>query len=319
MTGLGGSWIETSECNVQGQLPILDILVSTSALGLIVRRGERWFRSECPIWTYGLAKSDAGWIVGEQDEHTGSLTLVHLPVPDGAAVQRLESVCVATGLPRGLHQMDRIGLDIVATDTYNNRLLVYGLRRLEPGQRLDLRLEISPTGYLTNGRSSHNYMHYNSIFGTAGAVYLVAHNDVKRTGKASQLVVLDAECEVLAAPPLAGVNCHNVYVDAQGNFTYLASSAGTVYQAGVPVFSRPGLFLRGLARSHACWVVGASKFDRSAFGRGHSYLFFLSSEWELMGEATIPGTQLHDLRLTSDRDWCQSECDLTLSQQMRSA
>jgi len=161
---------------------------------------------------------------------------------------------LARFMSTGVHQIDVVQGRLAVADTYNNRFLLFSDR----GKRLT---SIYPCGPLKNGRASHNYRHFNSVFSSRDTIYVVAHNQSAKTGRTSEIFVLDPEWRLLRVIPTESGSAHNV-CEIDGELWHCDSRGGSLVKDGDPVFREPGLFTRGLAVNQDHILVGGSVHTR---------------------------------------------------------
>lgn len=277
------------ECS--GDIPSISFLVSTSTYGVVSFSGARASLIESPRWSYGLARLASDWIVFGADGHRGRLEILKTDQPGCPK-------SLAYGLPPRIHQIEVLGDDLLLTDPYNNRLLVYDLdghhraRYWRTGTT-----SIYPAGKAVAGRSSPNYAHFNSVFTADGAVYVIAHNDFNRSCRLSELWILTPTFEVAERRSLGQANCHN-YFRSDEMEVFLASNAGQVFVNGEIAADLAPQYLRGLAVSREAVLVGGSqKSQRPERARGAGHVTVFSRSMVKLGEIRIAGTQIHDIRL----------------------
>ncbi len=113
------------------------------------------------------------------------------------------------------------------------------------------------------GREQPNHAHFNSLFGWAGGVYLVAHNETVKTCRGSELFLLDTDGTVKGREPMGGSCCHNIAI-LDGRQVICRSVEGTVAVDGADVLSLDA-FVRGLSLGSDHHIVGTST-ARGRFG-----------------------------------------------------
>ena len=183
-------------------------------------------------------------------------------------------------LSRNIHQIDVINEHVVVTDPSNNRLLV-----LDTGG-VTVR-EVYPLGKLSNGKSSSNYAHFNSVFCQGNSVYVVAHNYTQYSGRASELLVLDKDSfklrEVFSN---IGRCAHNVI--ARDGYTLVCDSLeGILTNQGKEV-ARMNTFTRGLAMNDDYVIVGGSMYGKRAERIGKDcFAYFLTRDFTKVLEITF--------------------------------
>ncbi|MDF1844704.1 MAG: hypothetical protein P1U77_25085 [Rubripirellula sp.] len=157
-------------------------------------------------------------------------------------------------LSPGCHQIDFLGTDLYVTDTYNNRLFVYSMVGGIPKKRV----EYYPGGKLANGRESSNYAHMNSIWRSGSDIYVLFHNETRKTGQNSEIVRLDANHEIAERISTNASNAHNV-VRVNDDFLYCDSLNGKLIHGDSVVYESE-YFTRGLAVTPDLVLLGASEY-----------------------------------------------------------
>ncbi|MGB0598534.1 MAG: hypothetical protein ACPGLY_17740 [Rubripirellula sp.] len=161
---------------------------------------------------------------------------------------------VITRLSPGCHQIDFLGSDLYVTDTYNNRLCVYETVAGE----LKKRGQYFPGGELANGRQSSNYAHMNSIWRSDSDIYVLFHNETKKTGRHSEIIRLDTNHAIAERISTTASNAHNV-VNVDGEFLFCDSLYGKL-MSGDSVVYQSEYFTRGLAVTPDLVFLGASEY-----------------------------------------------------------
>lgn len=211
------------------------------------------------------------------------------------------------GLTRGIHQVRTRDDDLLVTDTYRNRLLLFSLRDLLTGRsrhghghrwRRAVRQIVYPQGMLTQGQRSANYRHFNSLLARPDGSWLVmAHNDTLKTGRPSLIYTLGQDLHLLDVMDTGAAECHDLAQDSAGRLIYCRSAEGTVVRDGMEVLRTPQ-FTRGLAVSPDLVLVGGSpRAQRSHRRTGTAVIHILDGEFTRRGQLSLPATQIHDLRL----------------------
>ena len=129
---------------------------------------------------YGITKYEGLVYVFEKLKNKGRVISFSISIIDKDFDVLIEA------LSPGCHQIDFLGNELFVTDTYNNRILIYDSK----GVMLD---EFYPIGKLENGRKSKNYGHINSIYSNDGIIYLLCHNETKKTGRKSEVLKVKRE------------------------------------------------------------------------------------------------------------------------------
>jgi len=213
------------------------------------------------------------------------------------------------GLSRGVHQIDFINDDLFVTDTYNNSILIYRDVSTKNNVHWKEYDEILyPNGELFDGRQSSNYCHFNSIYKFKNEIFLVAHNETIKTGKASEAYLLsDKSLQVTTKSNLQGSNCHNFYKDS--SFTvYLKSLEGVVSVNNEDVIKHKNTLLRGLSVSDDYIIVGGSgiELDRVKRDKTNGYVYIYDYNYKLLLELVIFGTQMQEIRRMQEEELAYS-------------
>ncbi len=193
-----------------------------------------------------------------------------------AGVRIASATIMAEGLNNGCHQIDCIGETLVVTDTYRQRILAIGpdgeIREFDP---------MPPDG------SSFGYVHVNSLIASGDRRLLLLHNDGARTGRASEVAVLDADWRVLERRPLAGFGCHNLAILEDGVLLSCGSAAGELIGSDGVRVKVTDLMTRGLSVGQDEVVVGGSTFsERDLRDAQAGAVYFLDRRYQLL--ATLP-------------------------------
>jgi hypothetical protein len=198
---------------------------------------------------------------------------------------------VFSGLSRGVHQIDVVDDRLLVCDSYRNELVVLD-------RRGRLRRRIHPLGRLRSGRASTNYAHLNSVHAVEDRVYVLAHNETYKTGRRSEILVLDRE-DLTVREHIADVGgcAHNV-VARDGLFLVCDSLGGALTNHGHVVF-KPSTFTRGLAVDDDRVLVGGSVYsERGVRLSPDAFVYVLDRRFEHLGTVILEGAgQVHEIRL----------------------
>jgi len=247
---------------------------------------------------YGLCRWDSGWLVFQAIDGTRGRV-----VKFDLVGERIEAVCqVISGLSPGCHQMDRIDDLLYITDTYNNRLLVYG----EQSGKMVLLDGSFPPGRLANGRQSRNYADMNSVWMAPDRqLYVYYHNETSKTGRTGQIAVLSPELKEIRRHDVESENGHNV-VFWQGDFVFCDSMGGRLRHGKRTVYESD-MFTRGLAMGADFWVVGESEYgEREVREKLLGRIRYLDRSFNVVNSIALPG-MVQEVRLLG-YDYCQSAC-----------
>jgi hypothetical protein len=196
-----------------------------------------------------------------------------------------------SGLSRGVHQIDVVDDRLLVCDSYRNELVVLD-------RRGGLRRRVHPLGRLSSGRDSANYGHLNSVHAVEDRVYVLAHNETYKTGRRSEILVLDRErLTVRDRIPDVGACAHNV-VARDGLFLVCDSLGGALTNHGRVVF-KPSTFTRGLAVGDDLVLLGGSVYsERGVRLAADVFVYVLDRRFEHLGTLTIKDAgQVHDIRM----------------------
>ncbi|MEC9209214.1 MAG: hypothetical protein VX762_02180 [Bacteroidota bacterium] len=203
------------------------------------------------------------------------------------------------GLSKGIHQIDFIDDDLYVTNTYQNSILVY--QDMQQKQELHWKQHdkiIYPNGKIKKGRASNNYNHFNSIFRFKDNIYLIAHNETKKTKRVSEIYTLSLNNhKTIIKEKINGSNCHNIYKD-NNNYMYCKSLEGTLTINNKDVIFHKNKFTRGLSVSDKYIILGGSEVNLKREERkntnGDIYLY--NSDFELAQTISIKNTQIQEIR-----------------------
>ena len=279
--------------SVDGSIPSGQFLVATSSRGLLLWNGDTMTVLFDGAW-YGLTTRHGWWYGFRKARLHGHI--VRFRLVDGVAT---DATVFASGLSRGVHQIDFVGDDLIITDTYVNRVI-----ELRPGTSWrESGSHHYPDGPLKAGRDSANYRHFNSIFAAGSTRFLVAHNETVKTGVKSELYEMDSNYKPLTVRSLDASNAHN-FVKTDLGELWCASLEGTLRRDGHDVLA-VDMFTRGLAVSDDQTLVGGSVVElvRSKRGTGPGAVFVLDAADRHVGTIEIDATEIHELRFVDRRDY----------------
>lgn len=208
----------------------------------------------------------------------------------------------ALGLDPSVHQLDAWDDHLYVADTANNRIIRYAIDE----NRLRHRHDFYPSGELANGEASHNYVHLNSLFSRNGCTYAVYHNHTTKTGRKSQIAILDECLNARRIIDTDAGDAHNVAPHPHG-LLYCDSNAGTLVWGEATL--ECGCFTRGLAVSDQLVLVGGSDFaDRDDRDQVTGYVFaFDARNRRPVGEIKLPGGgSVYEIRLIEPVDLAMS-------------
>lgn len=215
----------------------------------------------------------------------------------------------AAPLDQEIHQIDAWHDHLFVTDTAHNRVIAYrigarGCRKVA---------EHYPNGRLTEGKSSPNFAHINSVFRQDGNIHLVYHNQTEKTERNSEIAILRSDWHVEKILQTEARCAHNVFCDG-GVLVYCDSMNGRLVRHGAMLFEED-IYLRGLAIADKFWIVGGSAFaERDERNTTTGYLYQLDpiggSEAARM---RIPGCgSVYEIRLIETPDRGMSQYAMSL-------
>jgi hypothetical protein len=229
---------------------------------------------------YGLTRRGSEWLAFQKLGKTGRLLRFELD----RRARWLRAETVGPVLSEGCHQIDLIGDRLFVADSYNNRVLV-----LEESRRqLHVVQEMYPAGRLDRGRESHNYVHLNSLWRSPNGVLAVLHNETRKTGRPSEIVLLDARGEIRERKATGASHAHNI-LEYRGRHLYCDSNGGTLRWGGDVAFQCE-LFTRGLAVTPEHILLGGSAYaSREQRTQVEGRLYILDRAFRALGSIPIPG------------------------------
>ena len=282
--------------------PPVELLIATASGLLHARRGEL-----CRIlkgYVYGLSIHKGRWWAFRRiSERSGQLISFEL---NGDKVRDVR--CEFTGLDPEVHQIDFIGSDLYATDTALNRVMVFDIS----GRRTRLVRTAYPAGRTRRTSGGAEYVHLNSVYQADDRTYLVFHNQSRKTGKPSEVAILDENLQLVERREINGKCAHNVAL-WRDELIVCDSLGGTVLIGSqtMPL----GAFTRGLAIVDDHAFVGGSNFaGRTHRHEGDGNLFHLDlSSAKLLSQWTLKDVgSVYEIRAVA-------ACDQGMSNSPRAA
>lgn len=276
---------------IEGEAPDAPFLVSTAA-GLFLWR-DGGFQALLAGRLFGVAVAPGGEaaFVFQQTGRFGRI--VELRGLSG----RPQAATRVWGLSRWIHQIDLIGTQLAVLDTDRNRLLFFDMS----GDGGPVHASgTARTGFVDgdarSSRQSPNYHHVNSVLRRGDRLYVMAHNHSVRTGRLSEIYVLDESLSVLDVLPADGRCCHNVCF-ADGAALWCRSREGTLARDGVDVVKTDG-FTRGLAVNQDTVLLGVTPFvpDRADRDRRPAAIEVCSRDFTRRGRITLATGQIREIR-----------------------
>ncbi|XCN73776.1 MAG: hypothetical protein Q3M24_03190 [Candidatus Electrothrix aestuarii] len=244
---------------------------------------------------YGLTKFKNKWFVFHKNNDNGEILSFSLKEDRIISVQKK-----VMGLSPGCHQIDFCSDKLHVIDTYNNCIQVYASKE----EKIIKIEEFYPFGSLENGRNSENYVHMNSIWKKDDFFYLFLHNETMKTGKKSEIAILNDKYKVVKRHSTEAVNGHNI-LKFKGDFVYCNSNENSLVADNKSVF-QADLFTRGLALSSKYILVGGSQYGERSLRKNLSgKVYVLNHNFGLLHVLNIPG-MVQEIRIVEPMDHCLS-------------
>lgn len=197
---------------------------------------------------------------------------------------------VLRGIDTGCHQLDLIDGSLLATDTYNQRLLRFSPER----GTLDT---ISPLP-LPDPETNAGYVHANSLLAVGAQRYLLLHNDSRRSGRNSEIAVFDEAWNRTGTLPVNGQGCHSLALLEDGTILTCGSNTGELTGTDGRTIKVTDRMTRGLSVDDRMIVVGASAIlDRGARDEAPGEVIFLDRSFRRIGMVTLPGPVMEVRRI----------------------
>ena len=189
---------------------------------------------------------------------------------------------ILNGLSPGCHQIEYYNQELYITDTYNNCIIKYNLSTEKMS-------EYYPLGKLLKGRESENYGHINSITFHKDKVYVLAHNETKKTGKNSRILVLNHNLELTNIIDTISKNAHNI-VFYQGNLLVCNSLNQTLLVNNKNKEYHLATFTRGLEIVGDNILVGGSDYsERKKRSIKGGHIILLDEDYKNIDRIRMPG------------------------------
>jgi hypothetical protein len=206
-------------------------------------------------------------------------------------------------LDEEVHQIDAWDEHLYITDTANNRVL-----ECKVGQNsLQTINSHYPNGQIRNGRRSPNYSHINSVFQCGDYVYVMYHNLTEKTGKNSQVALLNKEWNVVDVIETSANSAHNVFRHDE-EVVFCDSMNGRLMRHD-RVLVNVDTYMRGLAASYEFWLLGGSdhaKREERGFTNGSVYQYSPDMN-KVVSTMKIPNCgSLYEIRLVNPEDIAMS-------------
>jgi hypothetical protein len=206
------------------------------------------------------------------------------------------------GLNRWIHQIDFLDDGLAVVDTLHNRILFYrDIGHSAPVHWSGFDRIIFPAGRDRKGRHSPSHRQFNSIYRSNDKIYVVAHNDSARTGRASEIWTFDARWRPIDISPVDGRSCHNLVPHQEGMLINW-SQQKSLRLEGAEVYAACG-FNRGLAYDGQYVLVGISPLAAHFADRENhaGCVDVLSNDFRRIGRLIVPNSNVRDIRIT-ERD-----------------
>jgi len=245
---------------------------------------------------YGIARCDTYYYILQRLGKSARIVRFLLQkTSDGFVADNI--TILVDGLCSGIHQIDVMGDQLFACDTYNNRILSIRLN----GKMVEA---IYPSGILSgNDITSINYRHYNSIYSDFEHIYLVAHNDSLKSGRSSEIHVFDfnSSWKFIQREKSIGFGAHN-YLIRNDDAYWCDSLTGTLVKNREVVYKVEKRLTRGLASNDNLFIVGGSAW---AFGKdrlsANGSIFLLDDSFDLVSRIDIKASGgISEIRLIGE-------------------
>lgn len=195
-------------------------------------------------------------------------------------VQNRETV--VAGFVTAPHQIDCFNDLLFIPETYSNLFYVYNLER---GEIIN---KFPPNGVQTRDRSAGKYCHFNSVLVNEDKIFLLAHNNTKKTGVKSEVYVLDFhDKNVENIIKTEGSAAHNIaFKDNQ--LIYCDSLGSRLMWGGESFFKNEDYFVRGLSLTDNEIAVGGSEFaKRENRSSKDGRIWFFDSDGNKTGQLNL--------------------------------
>jgi hypothetical protein len=279
--------------SASGDTSNISFLIGTQSQGLLLYNNGEITMLFKENGFYGITKlSDTFYAFHKTGMHGNIISF---------RIEKNKAIDISTvikGLSRGIHQIDFIGQDLYVTNTYDNSILIYS--KLVSKHNLhwkDYNKIIYPNGKLQNGRKSSNYNHFNSLFKYKNKIFLIAHNETKKTNRSSEIFTLnDITLNTLDIKKIDGSNCHNIYIDNE-NKMFCKSHEGTLNINEQDVISHKNIFTRGLSVNDEYIILGGSDIQPNRLKREktNGYIYIYDSQLSLKQTILIRNTQIQEI------------------------
>lgn len=234
---------------------------------------------------FGITRYQDNWLVFQKTGEWGRILKFNLT---GDRLQNLE--VLIDDLAGTIHQMDVIDQRLFVIDPRSNRILIFDLR----GRLQD---EMYPVGKLSEGKTSPNYAHLNSVYAHGDNIFVVAHNYTQKSGRPSELLIFDRRClQLVERIENIGACAHNTIVLNGARLSCDSLSGRLRY--GERVLLETGYFTRGLAMNDHHLLMGGSMYGERAQRIGKDgFIYVLKRSFEKLCVVKLNGCgPIFDLR-----------------------
>ena len=271
----------------------ITFLIATQSQGLLLYNNGEIIKLFKEKGFYGITKIDDYFYTFHQTGMHGNI--ISFKLINNKAIDIKIRI---QGLSRGVHQIDFIKNNLYVTNTYDNSILVYNnLQNKKNIYWKDYNNIIYPNGKLSNGRKSSNYNHFNSLFKYKEDMYLIAHNETKKTKKLSEIYTINS-LNIKKKDQLDGSNCHNIYVNNTTQI-YCKSLEGILSINREDVIHHKNIFTRGLSITSEHILLGGSDIqtNREKRGETNGYIYIYDSRLNLILTIIIKNTQIQEIKM----------------------
>lgn len=297
---------EVTNFSVDGYMPDISLLVSTTSNGLLLVNKDSITRLIQADIFYGITKEAENWWVFGQLQDKGSIISFNILDQKGYNLRvRVDH------LEKAVHQIDFVGDELLVVETFKNWFITY--RDAAKHDRMHARSDsasiLTPKGLAVRG--TDNYCHLNSIYAYKDNIFVLGHNETYKTGKDSEIFVYDLEFRPRGTIATRTSCAHNYYEDSDG-WLICDSAKGTLLKDGAPVFTCDDKsFTRGLSVADDYVVLGSSGIsparDHRRFLDG--ILYIMDREFNRIAKITIPKTQIMDIKRVDKSDYALSNTE----------
>jgi hypothetical protein len=229
--------------------------------------------------SYGVTVDKAGGLLIHQHVGVNRWTYARVIRKDGT---NGAAVPVVQSINPGVHQIDVVDGRLAVVETYLNTISLFDMGS---GRRVR---QVLPAGTPENRSTSVNYKHFNSIYADGHDIHLVASNNRKTYGSASEIFKLDRDWQVISVIATSSGHAHNVYVE-DGVIWHCNSLDGELVVDSDAVFRIDQYMTRGLANNgHHILVGGTDHTDRSLRTSGSGCIFVLDASFKRMCHFHFP-------------------------------